>query len=104
LPPASARRARPSFPTRRLPIFSIAQVSGRPVKFASTGERLDAFEPFHPDRLASRILGMGDILTLIEKSEEAFEEDERKSVRMERDRKSARLNYSHVKISYAGDC
>jgi len=57
--------------------LSIAQVSGRPVKFASTGERLDAFEPFHPDRLASRILGMGDILTLIEKSEEAFEEDER---------------------------
>ena len=57
--------------------LSIAHVSGRPVKFASTGERLDAFEPFHPDRLASRILGMGDILTLIEKSEEAFEEEER---------------------------
>ena len=57
--------------------LSIAQVSGKPVKFASTGERLDAFEPFHPDRLASRILGMGDIMTLIEKSEEAFEEDER---------------------------
>jgi signal recognition particle subunit SRP54 len=57
--------------------LSIAHVSGRPVKFASTGERLDAFEPFHPDRLASRILGMGDILTLIEKSEEVFEEEER---------------------------
>jgi len=57
--------------------LSIAQVSGRPVKFASTGERLDAFEPFHPDRLASRILGMGDMLTLIEKSEEAFDESER---------------------------
>ena len=57
--------------------LSIAHVSGRPVKFASTGERLDAFEPFHPDRLASRILGMGDMLTLIEKSEEAFAEDER---------------------------
>jgi signal recognition particle subunit SRP54 len=57
--------------------LSIAHVSGRPVKFASTGERLDAFEPFHPDRLASRILGMGDMLTLIEKSEEAFEESER---------------------------
>jgi len=60
--------------------LSIAHVSGRPVKFASTGERLDAFEPFHPDRLASRILGMGDILTLIEKSEEAFEEDEREAL------------------------
>ena len=57
--------------------LSIAHVSGKPVKFASTGERLDAFEPFHPDRLASRILGMGDVLTLIEKSEEAFAEEER---------------------------
>jgi len=57
--------------------LSIAHVSGRPVKFASTGERLDAFEPFYPDRMASRILGMGDMMTLIEKTEEAFEEDER---------------------------
>jgi len=60
--------------------LSIAHVSGRPVKFASTGERLDAFEPFHPDRLASRILGMGDVLTLIEKSEEAFAEEEREAL------------------------
>jgi signal recognition particle subunit SRP54 len=56
--------------------LSIAHVSGRPVKFASTGERLDAFEPFHPDRIASRILGMGDMLTLIEKAEDAFEEEQ----------------------------
>jgi len=56
--------------------LSIAHVSGRPVKFASTGERLDAFEPFHPDRIAGRILGMGDVMTLIEKAEEAFEEDQ----------------------------
>jgi signal recognition particle subunit SRP54 len=56
--------------------LSIAHVSGRPVKFASTGERLDAFEPFHPDRIASRILGMGDVLTLIEKAEETFEEEQ----------------------------
>jgi len=56
--------------------LSIAHVSGRPVKFASTGERLDAFEPFHPDRIAGRILGMGDVLTLIEKAKEAFEEDQ----------------------------
>jgi signal recognition particle subunit SRP54 len=56
--------------------LSIAHVSGRPVKFASTGERLDAFEPFHPDRVASRILGMGDVLTLIEKAEEVYEEDQ----------------------------
>jgi signal recognition particle subunit SRP54 len=56
--------------------LSIAHVSGRPVKFASTGEKLDAFEPFHPDRIAGRILGMGDMLTLIEKAEEAFEEEQ----------------------------
>jgi signal recognition particle subunit SRP54 len=56
--------------------LSIAHVSGRPVKFASTGERLDAFEPFHPDRIAGRILGMGDMLTLIEKAEDAFEEEQ----------------------------
>lgn len=56
--------------------LSIAHVSGRPVKFASTGEKLDMFEPFHPDRMASRILGMGDVLTLIEKAEEEFEEEE----------------------------
>ncbi len=60
--------------------LSIAHVSGRPVKFASMGERLDAFEPFHPDRLAGRILGMGDVLTLIEKAEETFEEDERREM------------------------
>lgn len=60
--------------------LSIAQVSGRPVKFASTGERLDAFEPFHPDRIASRILGMGDVLTLIEKAEEAFEEEQARAM------------------------
>jgi len=56
--------------------LSIATVSGRPVKFASVGEHLDSFEPFHPDRMASRILGMGDVLTLIEKAEEAYEEEQ----------------------------
>ncbi len=60
--------------------LSIAHVSGRPVKFASTGEKLDAFEPFHPDRIAGRILGMGDMLTLIEKAEEAFEEEQAKEM------------------------
>jgi len=60
--------------------LSIAEVSGRPIKFASTGERLDAFEPFHPERMASRILGMGDVLTLIEKAEETYAEDERRAM------------------------
>ena len=60
--------------------LSIAHVSGKPVKFASTGERIEEFEPFHPDRLAGRILGMGDMLTLIEKAEETFAEDERREM------------------------
>ena len=49
--------------------LSVKEVTGRPILFAGTGEKLDDFEPFHPDRMASRILGMGDVLTLIEKAE-----------------------------------
>jgi signal recognition particle subunit SRP54 len=56
--------------------LSVKDVVGKPILFAGTGEKLDDFEPFHPDRMASRILGMGDMLTLIEKAEEAFEEKE----------------------------
>lgn len=56
--------------------ISVKEVVGRPIAFASTGERLDDFEAFHPDRLASRILGMGDIETLIEKAEGAYEKEE----------------------------
>ena len=56
--------------------LSIREVVGRPIAFASTGEGLEDFEPFHPDRLASRILGMGDVETLIEKAEENFEQVE----------------------------
>jgi len=55
--------------------LSVKEVIGRPIAFASTGEKLDAFEQFHPDRMASRILGMGDVLTLIEQAEQAFEAD-----------------------------
>ena len=55
--------------------LSVKEVIGRPIAFASTGEKLDAFEQFHPDRMASRILGMGDVLTLIEQAEQAFEKD-----------------------------
>ena len=54
--------------------LSVKEVVGRPIAFASTGEGLEDFEPFHPDRLASRILGMGDVETLIEKAEENFEQ------------------------------
>ncbi len=56
--------------------LSVKEVVGRPIAFASTGEKLEDFDLFHPDRLAGRILGMGDVLTLIEKAEEVFEQEE----------------------------
>ena len=56
--------------------LSVASVTGRPIIFASTGEGLDDLEPFHPDRMASRILDLGDILTLIEQAQQAFDEEE----------------------------
>jgi len=56
--------------------LSVKEVIGRPIAFASTGEKLDAFEQFHPDRMAGRILGMGDLVTLIEQAEQAFEQDQ----------------------------
>ncbi len=56
--------------------LSVKEVVGKPIAFAATGEKLDEFELFHPDRMASRILGMGDMLTLIEKAEQTFEQDE----------------------------
>jgi signal recognition particle subunit SRP54 len=54
--------------------LSISAVTGLPVKFLGTGEKTDALEPFHPDRLAGRILGMGDVLTLVERAQEHFDE------------------------------
>jgi signal recognition particle subunit SRP54 len=60
--------------------LSVASITGRPIMFASTGEGLDDFEPFHPDRMASRILDLGDILTLIEQAQGAFDEEEAKKV------------------------
>ncbi len=60
--------------------LSVASVTGRPILFASTGESLDDFEPFYPDRMASRILDLGDILTLIEQAQKNFDEDEVKKV------------------------
>ncbi len=54
-------------------VLSVVDVTGRPVLFAGIGEKLDGLEPFHPDRMAARILGMGDVLTLIEKAEEAVD-------------------------------
>ncbi|PYT28911.1 MAG: signal recognition particle protein, partial [Acidobacteria bacterium] len=62
--------------------LSIRQVTGQPLKFVGVGEKSDAFEVFHPDRVASRILGMGDVLSLIEKAEEAI--DKKQAVEMQR--------------------
>ncbi|GAA1545249.1 signal recognition particle protein [Dactylosporangium maewongense] len=57
--------------------LSVRHVTGQPIMFASTGEKLEDFDVFHPDRMASRILGMGDVLTLIEQAEAAFEDDQK---------------------------
>jgi signal recognition particle subunit SRP54 len=62
--------------------LSVKAVTGKPILFASTGEKLDQFERFHPDRMAQRILGMGDVMTLIEKAESAY--DEREAAELER--------------------
>ena len=59
--------------------LSVKAVTGKPILFASTGEKLDQFERFHPDRMAQRILGMGDVMSLIEKAEKEFDEDEAKA-------------------------
>ena len=56
--------------------LSVKEVIGKPIAFAATGEKIDAFEQFHPDRMAGRILGMGDMLTLIEQAEQVFEKEE----------------------------
>ncbi|HZT84490.1 MAG TPA: signal recognition particle protein [Gaiellaceae bacterium] len=60
--------------------LSVRAVTGRPIKLASAGEKLDALDWFHPDRMASRILGMGDVLTLIERAEAAIEEEEKEQL------------------------
>jgi signal recognition particle subunit SRP54 len=60
--------------------LSVRHVTGEPILFASTGEKLEDFDLFHPDRMASRILGMGDVLTLIEQAEQAFDEDQKEKM------------------------
>lgn len=68
--------------TRGGAALSIKYITGKPIKFIGVGEKLDAIEPFYPDRIASRILGMGDVLTLIEKAEQAI--DQKQAAEMER--------------------
>ena len=69
--------------------LSVKAVTGKPIKFAGMGEKLEDIEPFHPDRIASRILGMGDMLSLIEKAEKAF--DAKKAAEMEEKLKTNRF-------------
>jgi signal recognition particle subunit SRP54 len=66
--------------TRGGAALSVMNVVGKPIKFVGTGEKVDALEPFHPERIASRILGMGDILTLVEKAEQQLDEDQAKKL------------------------
>ena len=68
--------------TRGGAALSVRYVTGKPIKFIGVGEKIDAIEPFHPDRMASRILGMGDVLSLIEKAEAAF--DDKKAAELEK--------------------
>ena len=68
--------------TRGGAALSVRHVTGKPIKFVGVGEKLDAIEAFHPDRMASRILGMGDVLSLIEKAEQAF--DQKQALELEK--------------------
>ena len=66
--------------TRGGAALSVRHITGKPIKFVGTGEKLDTLEPFYPDRMASRILGMGDVLSLIEKAESAYDEKQAKEL------------------------
>lgn len=72
--------------------LSMREVTRQPIKFAGTGEKLDAFEPFYPERLAGRILGMGDVVSLVERAAEAIDEDEAR--RMEAKLRKAQFDFN----------
>jgi signal recognition particle subunit SRP54 len=74
--------------------LSMREVTKRPVKFAGAGEKLDNFDPFYPDRLASRILGMGDIVSLVERAAEAIDEEE--AARMEQKMRTATFDFNDM--------
>lgn len=77
--------------TRGGAAISVKAVTGCPIKFAATGEKMDALEPFHPERMASRILGMGDVLSLIEKAHEGIDRD--KAAELERKMRKAEFTF-----------
>lgn len=78
--------------TRGGAALSVKKVTGRPIKFAATGEKLSDIEVFHPDRMASRILGMGDVLSIIEKAEESFDLEEAEKLEKQFKKKDLDLN------------
>jgi len=80
--------------TRGGAALSVRQVTGKPIKFIGTGEKLDDLEPFHPDRMASRILGMGDVLSFIERAEQQL--DEKKAVELEQKMRGSTFNYNDL--------
>ena len=75
--------------TRGGAALSVRAMTGKPIKFCGMGEKLDAIEPFYPDRMASRILGMGDVMTLIEKAQQSF--DEKKAAELEKKMRRGKL-------------
>jgi signal recognition particle subunit SRP54 len=78
--------------TRGGAALSVKAVTGKPIKFVGTGEKLDALEPFYPDRMASRILGMGDVLTLIDKAQESINEKEAEKLQRKLEKNKFDLN------------
>lgn len=78
--------------TRGGAALSVKKVTGRPIKYIATGEKMNDIEQFHPDRMASRILGMGDVLSIIEKAEESFSEEEAKKMEEQLRKQSFDLN------------
>jgi signal recognition particle subunit SRP54 len=84
--------------TRGGAALSVRAITGKPIMYVSVGEKLDALETFHPDRMASRILGMGDVLTLIEKAEAAVEQDEQAA--LEQRMRSGEFTFDDFLTSY----
>ena len=80
--------------TRGGAALSVRHVTGKPIKFIGTGEKLDDLEPFHPDRMASRILGMGDVLSFIERAEQQL--DDKKAAELEEKMRSSTFNYNDL--------
>ena len=85
--------------TRGGAALSVKSVTGKPIKFIGTGEKSDALEPFYPDRMASRILGMGDVLSLIEKAEAAY--DEKQAMELEKKLRQQRFTLSDYLDQFA---